>query len=162
MVTLLNDSMVNTRNGRANAEASQANGPNPPPSLTLAQAIASILKSRDEQTELLHQLVNNSPRGGNGARNAQGQAPTTYGEFWPLIHQPLLKTLSRCRLNIGCAPSSTSLGSSTARSIRRPTSSRNSYWEMLVHGGPTKPPLAPRTTKCCGPSFMMPSAPITS
>jgi hypothetical protein len=81
MVTLLNDSMVNTRNGRANAEASQANGPNPPPSLTLAQAITSILKSRDEQTELLHQLVNNSPRGGNRARNAQGQAPTTYGEF---------------------------------------------------------------------------------
>jgi hypothetical protein len=49
--------------------------------MTLAQAITSILKSRDEQIELLRQLVQNSARGGNGARNAQGQAPTTYGEF---------------------------------------------------------------------------------
>jgi hypothetical protein len=52
MVTYLDDRMVNTRNGRAEAEASQANG-NPPPPLILAQAIASILESRDEQTELL-------------------------------------------------------------------------------------------------------------
>jgi hypothetical protein len=44
--------MVNTHNGRAEAEASQANG-NPPPPQTLAQAIASIFKSHDEQTELL-------------------------------------------------------------------------------------------------------------
>jgi hypothetical protein len=55
----------------------------------LAQAIASSLKSRDEQTKLLHQLVNNSARGGNGARNAQGQALTTYGEFL-VTHPPTL------------------------------------------------------------------------
>jgi hypothetical protein len=77
-VTHLNGSMVNTHNVRAEAEASQAN---PPLSSILAQAIASILESRDEQTELLQQLVVNSARGGNGARNAQAQAPTTYGEF---------------------------------------------------------------------------------
>jgi hypothetical protein len=68
--------MVNTRNGWAEAEASQVNG-NPPP--TLAQAIASILESHDEQTELLRQLVTNSTHGGIGARNAPALAPTTYG-----------------------------------------------------------------------------------
>jgi hypothetical protein len=47
----------------------------------LAHAITSILKSTDEQTELLHQLMNNSARGANGARNAQGQASTTYADF---------------------------------------------------------------------------------
>jgi hypothetical protein len=81
MVNLLHDSMVNTHNGRADDKASQVNGPIPPPPLTLAQAIASILDSRDEQTELLHQLVNNSATGVIGARNAHEQALTTYGEF---------------------------------------------------------------------------------
>jgi hypothetical protein len=53
--------MVNTRNGRAEPENAQGNGNLPPPS-SLAQAIASILESRDEQTELLRQLVANSAR----------------------------------------------------------------------------------------------------
>jgi hypothetical protein len=53
MVTCLDDRMVNTCNEWAEAEASQANGPNPPPSPTLAQAIVSILESHDKQTELL-------------------------------------------------------------------------------------------------------------
>jgi hypothetical protein len=52
MVTHLNDRMVNTHSGWADAEARQANEPHPPPLPTLAQAITSILKSRDEQTEL--------------------------------------------------------------------------------------------------------------
>jgi hypothetical protein len=43
---------VNTRNVRNGAENSQGNG-NPPPLPCLAQAIASILESHDEQTELL-------------------------------------------------------------------------------------------------------------
>jgi hypothetical protein len=63
-------------------------GPNPPSSPTLAQVIASILKSRDEQTELLQQLVANSTRGGNGARNAPAQAPTTYDVF-ANTHSPI-------------------------------------------------------------------------
>jgi hypothetical protein len=87
--------MVNTRNGRAEAEASQANGPNPPPPPTLAQAIASILESRDEQTELLRQLVANSARGGNGARNAQAQAQATYGVFLATHRRPSPKRVSR-------------------------------------------------------------------
>jgi hypothetical protein len=81
--------MVNTRNVRNGAENSQGNG-NPPPPPSLAQAIASILKSRDEQTELLRQLLANSTRGGNGARNAPAPAPapTTYSDF-VATHPPL-------------------------------------------------------------------------
>jgi hypothetical protein len=53
MVTHLNDRMMNHLNGWGDVEAPRVNGPNPPPLPTLAQAIASILKSRDEQNELL-------------------------------------------------------------------------------------------------------------
>jgi hypothetical protein len=87
MVTCLDDRMVNTRNVRNGAENSQGNG-NPPPPPSLAQAIALILESRDEQTELLRQLVANSTRGGNGARNAPAPAPTTYSDF-AATHPPL-------------------------------------------------------------------------
>jgi hypothetical protein len=79
--------MKNTRNGWAGAESAQGNGnPSPPPSL--AQAIAAILESRDEQTKLLRQLVANSARGGNGAINAPAPTPTTYGDF-TVTHPPL-------------------------------------------------------------------------
>jgi hypothetical protein len=54
----------------------------------LAQAIASILESQDEQTELLWQLMANFARGGNGARNAPALAPTTYSDF-AATHPPL-------------------------------------------------------------------------
>jgi hypothetical protein len=54
----------------------------------LPQAIASILESRVEQTELLRQLVANSTRGGNGARNALALALTTYSDF-AATHPPL-------------------------------------------------------------------------
>jgi hypothetical protein len=77
--------MVNTRNGGAGAESAQGNGNLPPPP-SLAQAIASILESQDEQTELLHQLVANSARGGNGARN--DPTPTTFRHF-AATHPPL-------------------------------------------------------------------------
>jgi hypothetical protein len=87
MVTCLDDRIVNTRNGRAEAEASRANG-NPPMPPTLAQAIVSILESRDEQTELLRQLVANSTRGGNGAINAPAPSLTTYSDF-TTTHPPL-------------------------------------------------------------------------
>jgi hypothetical protein len=79
--------MVNTHNVRNGAENSQGNG-NPPPPPSLAQAIASILESRDEQTELLQQLIANSTRGGNGARNAPAPAPTIYSDF-AATHPPL-------------------------------------------------------------------------
>jgi hypothetical protein len=79
--------MVNTRNVRAGAENSQGNGNLPPPP-SLAQAIASILESRDEQTELLRQLVANSTHHGNGARNVPAPAPTTYSDL-ANTHPPL-------------------------------------------------------------------------
>jgi hypothetical protein len=85
MVTCLDDRMVNTHNVRNGAENSQGNG-NPPPPPSLAQAIASILESHDEQIELLRQLMANSTRGGNGGRNAP--APTTYSDF-ATTHPPL-------------------------------------------------------------------------
>jgi hypothetical protein len=87
MVTCLDDRMVNTRNVRAGAENSQGNE-NPSPLSSLAQAIASILESRDEQTELLRQLIANSAHGGNGARNASAPAPTTYSDC-TATHPPL-------------------------------------------------------------------------
>jgi hypothetical protein len=86
MVTCLDGKMVNTRNVRNGAENSHGNG-NPPPPSSLAQAITSILESRDEQTKLLWQLIANSTRGGNGARNALAPASTTYSDF-AATHQP--------------------------------------------------------------------------
>jgi hypothetical protein len=79
--------MVNTRNVRIGAENSQGNG-NPPPPPSLVQSIASILESRDEQTELLWQLIANSICDGNGARNAPAPALTTYSDF-TATHPPL-------------------------------------------------------------------------
>jgi hypothetical protein len=67
-ITHLNGRMVNTRNrGGGGPEPSLLNG-NPPLPLILEQAIASILESQDEGTELLWKLVANSTsaRGGMG------------------------------------------------------------------------------------------------
>jgi hypothetical protein len=89
MVMCLDERIVNTRNVRNGAENSQGNG-NPPPPPSSAQVIISILESRNEQTELLHQLIANSARGGNGARNAHAPAPTTYSDF--VATHPLLFT----------------------------------------------------------------------
>jgi hypothetical protein len=83
--------MVNTRNGWAGPKNAQGNG-NPPPPPSLAQAIASILESRDEQTELLQQLMANSTHGGIGTRNAPALAPTTYDNF-TATHPPLFTEL---------------------------------------------------------------------
>jgi hypothetical protein len=79
--------MVNTCNRWAEAKNSQANG-NPPPPPTLAQAIASVLESHDEQTRLLWQLMANSICGGNGAINAPALGSTTYSDF-VATHPPL-------------------------------------------------------------------------
>jgi hypothetical protein len=84
MITYFDDRMLNTRNERAGPKNAQGNGNSPlPPSL--AQAIASILESRDEQTELLRHLVANSTR---RARDAPAPALTTYGDF-TATHPPL-------------------------------------------------------------------------
>jgi hypothetical protein len=86
-VTCLNDKMVNTRNRRGDPEPAHPNG-NPPPPSALAQAMASIPESCDEQTKLLRQLVANSACGGHAARNAPAPTLTTYGDF-SATHPPL-------------------------------------------------------------------------
>jgi hypothetical protein len=87
MVTCLNDRTVNTHNGRGDPEPAPPNGNLPPPP-TLAQAIASILESCDEQTKLLRQVVANSARSGHGAWNASAPTSTTYGDL-AATHPPL-------------------------------------------------------------------------
>jgi hypothetical protein len=84
---MLDDRMVNTRNGRARPENAQGNRNQPPPP-SLAQAIALILESHDEQIELLWQLMTISVRGGNGAKNTPALAPTTNGDI-TATHPPL-------------------------------------------------------------------------
>jgi hypothetical protein len=74
--------MVNTRNGRAEPENAQGNG-NPPPPPSLAQAIASILESRDEQTELLRQFVANSARVAMGQEMLPLQLLPPTVKLWP-------------------------------------------------------------------------------
>jgi hypothetical protein len=86
-MTYLNKRMVNPHNGMGDPMPTHPNGNLLPPT-TLAQAIASILESRDEQTKLLRQLVANSARGGHEARNAATPAPSTYGDFTG-THPPL-------------------------------------------------------------------------
>jgi hypothetical protein len=85
MVTHLDDSMVSTRDGSADIEATQPDRHSSSPS-SLAQVIASIHESRVEQTELLHCLVTNSNRDGTAMDNAQDQARSSYVEF--LATQP--------------------------------------------------------------------------
>jgi hypothetical protein len=75
------------RQGGAENAQGNRNLPQPP---SLAQAIASILESWDEQTEFLRQFLANSARCGNGARNATAPAPTNYGDF--TATHPLLFT----------------------------------------------------------------------
>jgi hypothetical protein len=73
MVNHLHDCMVSAHDGSADAETPQSGGHlSPPP--TLAQVIASIRESRDEQTELLRLLMTNSNHDGTVVGNAQDQA----------------------------------------------------------------------------------------
>ena len=71
--------MVTTRRGTDEPESSHQNVPPPPP--TLAEAIATILETRDEQTDLLRRIVGNTTRGGHGAGHAHVPAQSTYGDF---------------------------------------------------------------------------------
>jgi hypothetical protein len=85
MESHLHDSMVSTCDGSADAETTQPDGHSSPPP-TLAQVIASIRESRDEQTELLHLPVTNSNRDGTVVGNAWDQARSSDVEF--LTTQP--------------------------------------------------------------------------
>jgi hypothetical protein len=72
--------MVSTHDGTADAETAQPDG-HSSPLPTLAQVIASICESRDEQTELLRLLVLNSNRNDTMVGNARDQARSSYVEF---------------------------------------------------------------------------------
>jgi hypothetical protein len=149
MVSCLDDRMVNTRNERARAEDDQGNR-NPPPPPTLAQAIASILESRDEKTELLWQLVANSARGGHGARNAPTPALTTYNDF-STTHPPLFTEAGEpLEADHWLRAIESKFGllhytevQKTLFAMQQLCDDASAWWQ-------TKPPLAPRTTKCRG------------
>jgi hypothetical protein len=128
----------------------------------LAQATASILESRDEQTELLWQLVANSTRGGNGARNALALAPTTYSDF-VAMHPPLfteagepleadhwLRFMESKFGLLRCTEVQKTLFA--AQQLRGDASA---WWANYTT-------TRPRITKCRGLSSVMPSAPTTS
>jgi hypothetical protein len=148
--------MVNTRNGQARAEMTQGNRNLPPPP-SLAQAIALILESRDEQTELLRQLVANSARGGNGARNAPARAPTTYGNF-AATHPPLFTEAGEPLE----ADHWLRVMESKFRLLSCTKVQKTLFVAQQLHGGPTTPPLAPWTIKCHGLSSVMLFTPTTS
>jgi hypothetical protein len=61
--------MASTHHESVDAETAQPGGHSSPPP-TLAQVIASIRESRDEQTELLHLLVTNFNCEGTAVGNA--------------------------------------------------------------------------------------------
>ena len=62
--------MVRTRGMEDVPKSSQRGaGDNLPPPPTLAQAIAAMMESREEQTELMHLLVQNTARQGGQQHN---------------------------------------------------------------------------------------------
>jgi hypothetical protein len=128
MVTFLDGRMVNTHNGWVEAEASQANGPNPPPPPTLAHAIASILESCDEQTELMCQLV---VAMGKEMLPLQLQPPTA--TLRPLIRRSSPRQESLLRRITGLVQSCPSFGSYVARRCRRLSSTRSNYMVGQLH-----------------------------
>jgi hypothetical protein len=95
-------------------------------------------------------------------RNAPTPAPTTYCDF-VATHPPLF-TEAREPLEADhwIRVIESKFGSCTARRCRRLSSPRSSYVAMLARGGPTMPPLAPWTTRCCGPSSIALFTPTTS
>jgi hypothetical protein len=137
--------MVNTQNGRGDPKPTHSN--RKPPSLpTLAQAIALILESRDEQTELLWQLVANSSRGGHGSRNAPAPAPTTYG-FFAATHPPLFTEAGEAfETDHWLRVIESKLGSYTARRSKRLSSSCSSCVATPAHGG--LPGVMDRVLQC--------------
>jgi hypothetical protein len=161
MVTCFDDRMVNTRNVRNGAENSQGNG-NPPPPPSLAQAIASILESHDEQTELLRQLVANSTRGGNGARNAPALAPTTYSDF-ASTHPPLFTEAGEpVEANHWLRVMESKFGLLRCTEVQKTLFAAQQLRGDASAWWATTPPLAPRITKCRGLSSATPSAPTIS
>jgi hypothetical protein len=140
-VTCLDDRMVNTHNGRAGAVNAQGNG-NLPPSSSLAQAIALILESQDEQTELLRQLMANSAHGGNGARNAPAPAPTTYSDL-TATHPPLFTEAGEpLVVNPWLRVMESKFGLLYCTEVQKTLFAAQKLCGDTVCGGPTTTPLA--------------------
>jgi hypothetical protein len=72
--------MVSAHDGIVDAETVKSGG-HSSPLPTLAQVLASIRESREEQTELLCLLVTNSNRDRTVVGNARDQARSSYVEF---------------------------------------------------------------------------------
>jgi hypothetical protein len=162
MVTYLDDRMVNTCNGWADAETSQTNGSNPPSPPILAQVIASILESHDEQTELLRQRMANSARGGNGKRNATAPTLTTHSDF-VVTHLPLFtEAVEPLEADHWLRVIEFKFRLLRCMRCRRLSSSRSNCVVMPARGGPTTPPLTPRTTRRRGLSSTAFFTPTTS
>jgi hypothetical protein len=107
----------------------------PASTVNLAQVIASILESRDEQTELLWQLVANSTRGGNGARNA----PTTYSDFLA-THPPLFTEAGEhLEADHWLQVMECKFGLLRCTEVP-PSSSAPPKYQMMYHHGSTYPP----------------------
>jgi hypothetical protein len=81
-VSHLHDSMVSAHDASADAETAQPGGHSSPPP-TLAQVIASIRESMDEQTKLLRLLETNSNRDGTMVSNDRDQVRSSYVKFLP-------------------------------------------------------------------------------
>jgi hypothetical protein len=160
MITHLNDRMVNTGKRRGDLEPAMPNR-NPPSLSTLAQAITSI-PSRGMSKLSCYNSSWPTPRVvalGLGTTPFQLRPPMETSRL--LTHRSSQGQERLWRPITGCMQSSQRLGFCVAQRIRRPYSSHSSCREMRVHGGPTTPPLAPRTTKCRGRSFVKLCAPIT-
>ena len=83
------NSMVNTRGRRDDPESSNVapdRTQQPPPPMTLADAIAVLIASSTEQTELLRLLAQNGNR--QRGHQEQGRPATTYGYFL-VTHPPI-------------------------------------------------------------------------
>jgi hypothetical protein len=128
----------------------------------LAQAIASILESQDEQIELLHQLVANSAHGGNGARNAPAPTLITYGDF-AATHLPLFTEAGEpLEADHWLQVMESMLGllrytevQKTLFTVQQLRGDTSAWWANYTA-------TRPWTTKYCGLSSMMLSAPNTS
>jgi hypothetical protein len=109
----------------------------------LAQPINLILESHDEQTELLRQLVANSARGANGARNAPAPARTTYGDF-AATHPPLFtKAGEPLEADHWLRVMEFTFELLHALKCRRPSSPHSNCVVTPAYGGLTTPPLTP-------------------
>jgi hypothetical protein len=99
----------------------------------------------------------NSARGGHGAKNAPTPAPTTYSDF-AATHPPLFTEAGEPLE----AYHWLQVIESKFGLLHCTEMQKTLFATQQLHGGPTTPPLAPRTTRFHGPSSTTLSTPTTS